>query len=154
MLGFRMGHLSIAADAAKLCSLLIERWFGGRNEDPFNLVQGAPYRTGEPLCFVIPRREVPTLIHTEQAKPTEILPSMGEAVTPVRPQSLKQSCVALTCLPDIDRATRFVIQDINTDLLSKIDDSVAATTLQNASPVALAPEDCIATPHQSVILDD
>jgi antitoxin HicB len=57
----------------------------------------------------------------------------------------------LTSLTNINWVSAFIIKNIHTDLLSKINDPSAATSLQRPP---LCPMDRVAAPYQPIILED
>lgn len=72
----------------------------------------------------------PLLFYAQQPKPTEILPAMSETVPAMTPQSVKQSCIALSCLPNINGTPPFVVEDVDSNLLTEVDDAMAAPSMQ------------------------
>jgi hypothetical protein len=79
-------------------------------------------------------------IDRQESKPTKIVLAKSQAVAQVTAQPVEQPGVALTSLPYINGTPTFVIENIDSNLLTEIYNATTATSLQDSSIVSATPE--------------
>ena len=74
-------------------------------------------------------------------------------VAPVRTQSLEQSGVSLTRLADIYGMSSLVVEYVDTDLLTEVNNLAFSLSFESSLAASVTPIHYILTPHETVVLD-